>query len=370
MKIDFFNASEQDKYFKEEITDAVNRVLESNQFVDGPETRKFEADYAVENNVKYCATVSSGTSALEILFRALKLNNGSNILCPTNSFLATASSIITVGSNPIFCDSGDDFLLDLNKVEDHLKRGNIDAVLLVNLYGNLAPLNTLQELCIRYGVKLLIDGAQNAFAKFHGKSPAAYCIAETQSFYTTKSFGTYGEGGAILTNSQEIYDFAKSYRNHGRSSMNYYHDKIGTNARLSETQIAILNVKLSHKDFYIKQRIASASLYSKLLSDHSDILTKWNTGDNNNLIVPYVFPIRTKKRDELKDFLAKNEIPTIVHYNPIISEQYAVKYLRYTKNDFPVAFQQSQEVLSLPYYVNIPITHIQYITKKVIEFLG
>lgn len=366
--IKFFDALKQDEPFADEIKNAVLSVISSNQFVDGEQTRLFEQNYAEENNVRYCATTSSGTSALEIMFRALNLHNGKNILCPTNSFLATASSIANVGSNPIFCDSGDDFLLDLNKVEERFKKWDIDALLLVNLYGNIAKLNTLQELCIKYGVKFLIDGAQNAFGKYYGKSPAAYCIAEATSFYVTKTLGSYSECGAILTNSKEVYEFAKSYRNHGRSIQGYTHDTLGTNARATEFDCCILNVKLKHKSWYIKQRIATANQYNNIFVNHKEILTKWN--HSNSKIVPYVFPIRVKKRNELKEFLAANNIPTIVHYNPIISLQPCFKYLDHTKEDFPNAYKQSQEVLSLPFYTSIPTEHVNEIGNKVLEFLN
>lgn len=368
MQIKFFDALKQDEHLKEDIQEAINEVLHSNQFVDGPQTRQFEEEYAAYNGVKYCVTTSSGTTALELMFRALKLDNGKNILTTANSFLATASSIVAVGSNPIFCDTSDDFLLDLNKIEEHLKRGNIDAILAVNLYGNLLNLNKLQELGIKYGAKVLIDGAQNALAKFKGKSPASYCLAEAVSFYTTKSFGCYGEGGCVLTNDRDIYEAVKSLRNHGRSTDGYRHTKLGGNARIQEFQTAILRVKLKYANYYIEERQKILNQYNKNFYDFSEILTKWN--DKDNLIVPYVFPIRVKRQKLLKEFLIQSDIPSIIHYSPIIPLQPCFKYLRCTEKDFPNAYQQSQEVLSLPFYANMPLADVDLVSQKTIEFLN
>ncbi|MFA5234018.1 MAG: DegT/DnrJ/EryC1/StrS family aminotransferase [Sulfurimonas sp.] len=365
MRVDFFNAIAQDAPFKEEIRAAVSRVLDSGRFVDGDETNKLEERLAKLNGVKYCALMSNGTSALETLLRCFDLDKGKNILTPTNSFIATSSAISTVGSNPIFVDSDATCNIDLNLVEKELKNGNIQGVLVVNLYGNPVEHEKLYELCIKYGVICLLDLAQSHGTKYKENHPAQYCHGCAFSFYVTKVLGAYSESGCLLSNSKDVIDKAKSLRNHGRSTENYSHQYLSSNLRGSEFSASVLNVKLNHLDYYYGERIKTTQEYNNYFSDYPEILLKTTP---NSEIVRYVYNIFVPQRDKLIEYLNKEDIGTNIHYPIIISEQKAYKHLRYVKENFPVAHKQSQETLSLPFWSGFPSKYAQIVSKKVIEF--
>lgn len=372
-KIDFFSAIRQDAPIIGEIKYEINSVINSGNFVAGEYTEQFEQEYAQTNDVKYCAAVSNGTSALTIMFRALGLKD-KGILVPSNSFVASASSIVLAGAIPYFVDTADNCLMDLDKVEHALKTKPIHAVLLVNLYGNIIDLDKLVDICNKNNVILLSDCAQNAWGKYKNKSVAHYVRCSAQSCYSTKGLGGFGEAGVILTNDENIYNQALSLRNHGRNTTeNYFHEIISGNDRLSNLQIAVLKTKNKYREIYISSRREVAKKYTELFIDAGleNILLKWNKGEEFRH-VPYLFPIFTERRDELKKFLGENGIQTNAHYNIPIHLQPCFRYLGYKEGckELTNTEKQAAQTLSLPYYANIPDSHVEQTVEKVIDFFS
>lgn len=376
--IKFFDPVEQDKPYQYEIQKSIERVIKSGVYSNGDETKQFEQEYARFNGVKYCAFMSDGTAAIEVMLKASGIDKNSVVVVPASSFLATASAVYAIGANVVFVDTDESGLMDLNLLEKELKSRKITDILVVNLYGNVLDYTRLTGLSEKYGAKLFIDGAQNHGCNFNQKPLNDFCVAQSQSFYTTKTIGCYGEAGCILTNDEELYQKYLSMRNHGRNKDNTGHIYLTGNHRGDEIQAAILRVKIKHRDYYIGDRVQSFNRYKKNLQD-SDYLLKWNgleIFDNNflglgklmtgNTVVPYVFPILSKKRDELKVYLKKSGIDTAVHYARPINYEACIYNpdLDYCPN----ADRHSKEVLSLPFYAGIGEDKIDQVCERLLTF--
>lgn len=362
MNVKFFDVATQDAPIQQEIRAAINRVLDKGIFVNGPETAKFEEEWAAENGVKYCVLTSNGTSALELALKSLEIQ-GKSIATTANSFFATASCIATENyTHPFFIDTDHTCNIDLDRLES---AHNYDGIIAVNLYGNPCDHETLQRIARGKRVPLILDLAQSHYTKYKSKNPTEFCDVGCFSFYTTKTLGCYGECGALVTDDENVMLAAKCLRNHGRDEDGYSHSKNSGNHRGSEIQSAVLRVKNLHKDYYINERIKVANRYKTNLSSLSYLLLHENWDATR--IVNYVFPIFTPRRNELKAYLEKEGIQTMIHYPTPLPAQ-KVYQNKYQMTAYPNAVRQCNETLSLPYYAGIPEDQVDFVSEKILRF--
>ncbi len=359
MKIDFANLQYQYKLYKDEIDEAIDEVLEKSNYIMGEEVAILENNLEKFTGAQYAITCSSGTDALLLAMMALDIQSGDEIITTPFTFIATAETIAFLGAKPVFADIDEKtYNIDPSKLEEKIS-SKTKAIIPVSLYGQPADMDVIQSIATKHNLKVIVDGAQSFGSTYKGKTDSNLGDISTTSFFPAKPLGCFGDGGAVFTNSEELATKMKSLRVHGQSKR-YHHKYIGMGGRMDTLQCAIVNVKLKHykKDLALRQEVAEK--YTKVLKD-KDIVLPFI--DKNTTSVFAQYSIRVKERDKLQTKLKEKGIPTAVHYPMPLHLQECFEYLNYTKGDFPIAEQISQEIMSLPMNPYISDDEIAYITK-------
>ncbi len=359
MKIDFANLQYQYKLYKDEIDEAIDEVLEKSNYIMGEEVAILENNLEKFTGAQYAITCSSGTDALVLAMMALDIQPGDEIITTPFTFIATAETIAFLGAVPVFVDIDEKtYNIDPSKLEENIS-SKTKAIIPVSLYGQPADMDVIQSIATKHNLKVIVDGAQSFGSTYKGKTDSNLGDISTTSFFPAKPLGCFGDGGAVFTNSEELATKMKSLRVHGQSKR-YHHKYIGMGGRMDTLQCAIVNIKLKHykKDLALRQEVAEK--YTKVLQD-KDIVLPFI--DKNTTSVFAQYSIRVKERDKLQTKLKEKGIPTAVHYPMPLHLQECFEYLNYTKGDFPIAEQISQEIMSLPMNPYISDDEIAYITK-------
>jgi len=365
MKVKFLDLKAQYLSIKDEIDEAIQNVLIDSAFTAGPYVKSFEENFAKKHNSKYCVGVNTGTSALHAALMALNIKNGDEVIVPANTFFATPLSVTLSGATPVFVDCESEYYnIDINQIQDAITK-NTKAIITVHLYGQPAQLDKIKDIADKNNLILIEDCAQAHIAEYYKRTVGTFGICGCFSFYCGKNLGAYGEGGAIITNDETLYEKLLMIRNLGMSRK-YHHDIIGHNYRMAGMQGAILDVKLKHLDKWTEIRRRNADLYRRYLADCSEIMLP-NEMENLKHVY-HLFVIRTKKRDELRHFLDNNHIQTGIHYPIPCHLQKAYDYLNYITGDFPITEKLSNEILSLPMSEQLNEEEIKYISEKINEF--
>jgi dTDP-4-amino-4,6-dideoxygalactose transaminase len=364
MRVPFLDLKTQYQSIREEITDAIHRVLDSSQYILGPEILAFEEAFARAQGASQCITANNGTSALHLALWALGIKNGDEVIVPTNTFIATAEAVLLCGAKPILVDHDEYYTLDPEEVERRITR-RTRAIMAVHLYGQIADMPEIASIAKRHGLILIEDAAQAHLASLGGKMAGAWGRATGFSFYPGKNLGAYGEAGAVLTEDPALAEKMRRIRDHG-SENKYWHTIAGHNYRLEALQGAILNVKLKHLASWTEARQKNAAQYEKLLTGVSDItLPKVREGAGH---VYHLFVIQANRRDELKEFLEKREISTGLHYPVPLHLQPCFQNLGYKEGAFPRAEHASKRILSLPMYPELTSEQIAFVADSIREF--
>ncbi len=359
MKIDFANLQYQYKLYKDEIDEAIDEVLEKSNYIMGEEVAILENNLEKFTGAQYAITCSSGTDALVLAMMALDIQPGDEIITTPFTFIATAETIAFLGAVPVFVDIDEKtYNIDPSKLEEKIS-SKTKVIISVSLYGQPADMDVIQSIATKHNLKVIVDGAQSFGSTYKGKTDSNLGDISTTSFFPAKPLGCFGDGGAVFTNNEELATKMKSLRVHGQSKR-YHHKYIGMGGRMDTLQCAIVNIKLKHykKDLALRQEVAEK--YTKVLKD-KDIVLPFI--DKNTTSVFAQYSIRVKERDKLQTKLKEKGIPTAVHYPMPLHLQECFEYLNYTKGDFPIAEQISQEIMSLPMNPYISDEEIAYITK-------
>lgn len=358
----------QYKFIHSKLDHAISKVINSGQFIGGEEVTKFEQEFAKYLGSKYVISVNSGTDALILGIKGLGLKKNSEIIIPTNTFYSSALAATYNGLKPVFADVDEnDFGINLDDVKRKIS-SRTKAIMLVHLYGQADKISDVQEIIDRsgYQIYLIEDSCQTHGGIYKNKKAGTYGIFSAFSFYPTKNLGSYGDGGAIVTDNREL---AKKYhllRQYG-SSKKYYHDIFGVNSRLDSLQAAILRVKLRYLDEWNTRRQRKAQLYNQLLTAlYPNIITPRNFTERKSTY--YVYIIRAKKRDKLSKFLKLHQITTLIHYPLPLHLQKVFLKLGYKRGSLPIAERLSNEILSLPMNENITGNQIKYIVNRIKDF--
>lgn len=331
--------------YQEEFEQKALEVLRSGWYVLGKEVSSFEEEFAAYTGAKYCVGLASGLDALWMAFRILGIGTGDEVIVQGNTYIASVMGITMNGATPVFVEPDDYYQIDTAKIEEKITDGT-KAILVVHLYGQATDMKPVVELCQKYDLRLVEDCAQSHGACFEGQMTGTFGDIGCFSFYPSKNLGAFGDGGAIVTNDEQIAKDMKVYRNYG-SEKRYYNKVVGTNSRLDEIQAGLLRVRLSHMDEMTKEKQRIAERYRKELNNPKFTLPLLMDGATH---VYHQFVIRSKERDALIDYLNEKEIGTIIHYPipPHLAEAYA--YLGFEEGDFPMTETLAKEVLSIPMY--------------------
>ena len=331
--------------YQEEFEQKALEVLRSGWYVLGKEVSAFEEEFAAYVGAKYCVGLASGLDALWMAFRILGIGTGDEVIVQGNTYIASVMGITMNGATPVFVEPDDYYQIDTAKIEEKIT-DKTKAVLVVHLYGQATDMKPIVELCKKYNLRLVEDCAQSHGACYEGKMTGTFGDIGCFSFYPSKNLGAFGDGGAIVTNNEQIAKDMKVYRNYG-SEKRYYNKVVGTNSRLDEIQAGLLRVRLSHIEDMTQEKQQIAKRYRNELDNPKFILPPLLEGATH---VYHQFVIRSKERDALIDYLNEKEIGTIIHYPipPHLAEAYA--YLGFKEGDFPITEALAREVLSIPMY--------------------
>ena len=360
--IKMYDFKSQYQSIKNEIDQALQNVLDDSAFSSGKYVQKFENKFSDYIQIKHCVAVNNGTSALHAALLALDVKPGDEILVPSFSFFATCEAVSLIGATPIFVDSNyDDFNIDIEDLESKISN-KAKAVICVHLYGQSCNMDELKKITKKYNLYLIEDAAQAHGAKYINQKIGSFGDLSCFSFYPTKNLGSYGEGGAVLTDSKVLFKKLLSVRNHG-SSEQYNHDIIGHNYRMTGFQGAILSVKLKYLDKWNSIRISNANLYNQYLKGFSEVEVPFVNANSKHVFHQYT--LKVKNRDELKKYLLDGNIESAIYYPVPCHAQnpYSDK-----GNINRVAKGLSEKVLSLPISEHITSDNIKYISDTIRKF--
>lgn len=346
MAVPLIDLVRQYNTIKDEIDGAVSRVWNHGQFVLGREVKEFEELAMQKCGTSHAVGVASGSDALLLTMHALGIGPGDEVLLPTFTFFATASCVSRLGAKPVFCDIGTDFNLD---PADAAKRvtPRTRAMIVVELYGQMADMAALRELTYDRGIDLIEDAAQSIGSSFAGTPAGACGDAACFSFFPTKNLGAAGDGGMVTTDDPQLAENVRLLRQHG-AHPKYYHRLVGYNSRLDALQAAILKAKLPHLDRWTEMRRKHADVYDRELSGIGDIQVPVRRADSYHIFHQYT--IMTAKRDALRAHLQAAKIGTEIYYPLPLHLQECYSYLGGKAGQLPRAERAANMALSLPIF--------------------
>ena len=364
VKVPFYGHVRQYHNLKADIDEAIVDVLESGVYTLGPAMKKFEGELAQYTGIKHALSLNSGTDALWLVFLALGLGKGDEIITTSNTFFATAEAIWLIGATPVFVDcEADTRNIDVAKIEAKIT-DKTKAIVPVHLYGQSANMTAIAEIARKHGLFVVEDCAQ-AF----GSRGDTFAIGELSdavctSFITAKNLGTFGDGGAVFTNRDDVVEPIIKMRNHGSNKRS--HHSVGWNSRLDDIHAAILSVKLEHIDEFNNARIKWARLYDELLAGSKIKLPYAKPGYRH---VYHLYVIETTGRDGLQEHLKHRGITALTNYPVAIHQQEGFPFGAGDPHPvLPECEANAANCLSLPMYPELTEEEVRYVAESVLEW--
>ncbi|MDY6934886.1 MAG: DegT/DnrJ/EryC1/StrS family aminotransferase [Spirochaetota bacterium] len=356
----FNNFTRQYESIKNEIDNAVQNVLNKGWFILGDEGCQFENEFANYIGVSYCVGVASGTDAITLSLMALDIGNGDEVITSNMTAYPTITGIMRAGAIPVVVDiSVKDGLIDWQKIEKKINH-KTKAIIPVHLYGQSCNMDPILQLADQNHLSIIEDCAQAAGATYKNKYVGSNGTCSAFSFYPTKNLGAYGDGGAITTNDENIYNKLLLLRNYGKKT-GYEHTLNGVNSRLDELQAAILRVKLKYLKQWNEKRRQIAYFYQQYLNT-VECLVEHSYGQ----CVYHLFVVRTHKRDDLLMHLKRAKIQSLIHYPIPINKQKAYPYQQNECFENTELFADT--ILSLPIFPELNTDELKTIVKVINEF--
>jgi dTDP-4-amino-4,6-dideoxygalactose transaminase len=366
MGVPYIDLAQQYRAIKSEVDRSIAEVIEQSDFVIGRAVAQFEREFATYCGTEHCIGVNNGTMALHLCLRALDVGPGDEVIAPAHTFIATIEAIAHTGARPVLIDvESDSCNMDPSLIERAIT-DKTRAVVPVHLYGHLAGLESIGEICRQNELYLIEDAAQAHGARRGGKKAGAYGIAGAFSFYPAKNLGAFGDAGAVVTSERALADLVRKLRDHG-SSRRHVHEIPGFNARLGGLQAAVLNIKLKYLDDWNDRRIEVARWYAELLSDCPLDLPGIPTDGSH---VFHLYVVRCDRRDELREYLRAQDIVTQIHYPTPPHLQRAFAGLGYGPGTFPVTEQICDQVLSLPIFPEVTREQVATVASHIGDFFA
>jgi dTDP-4-amino-4,6-dideoxygalactose transaminase len=336
--------------------------MDSSWFVMGPELESFESEFANFCDVKHCIGVGNGLEAIHLLLKAYDIGPGDEVIVPSNTFIATWLAVTQCGAVPVPVEPSEiTYNIDPELISAAIT-SKTKAIIPVHLYGQPAEMDLINSIANQHGLIVIEDAAQAQGAHYKNRRVGSLGHAAATSFYPGKNFGALGDGGAVLTNNDQIAEKVRKLRNYG-STIKYEHELSGYNSRLDELQAAFLRVKLAVLDEWNASRKEIALQYTKALAGADIVLPH-----TPEFIGPvwHLYVIRSKRRDELKSYLEDRGIATVIHY-PIPPHRQAC-YSNFENTNLLIADRLAGEVLSLPISPMMKSEEIQYIADQILFF--
>jgi dTDP-4-amino-4,6-dideoxygalactose transaminase len=359
--IPFLDLKAQYLSIKPEIDAAIQRVLETSQFVLGPEVAEFEIEFAAYSRTQHCIAVNSGTSALHLCLLAAGIGPGDEVITVPYTFVATVASILYAGATPVLVDVEPvTCTMDPAKLEAAITP-RTRAIMPVHLYGQCADMTPILAIARKHNLVVIEDAAQAHGAEYKGQRAGSIGDLAVFSYYPGKNLGAYGEGGAVTTNNDDYAAQVRILRDWGQTRK-YNHQFKGYNYRMEGMQGAILRVKLRRLEEWTEARRRNARRYNELLSG-SGAETPVELPGRRHVYHQYV--LRLHERDAVHDALTAAGVPTAIHYPIPAHLQPAYSDLGYKRGDFPISEQLGTQVLSLPNYPEMPQEHIEQVATAV-----
>ena len=356
---------------KPDVDKAIEEVLTSTAFIQGPQVKEFAAALGKYVGADRVIPCGNGTDALQIAMMALDLRPGDEVIVPVFTYVATAEVIALLGLTPVFIDVDEHtFNLDISQLEKAITK-KTKAIVPVHLFGQCVDMEPLLRVAARHNLFVIEDAAQALGARYTFSDgtvrPAGTMGAVgTTSFFPSKNLGCYGDGGAIFTNDPVLGEQIRMLANHGQR-IKYHHDIIGVNSRLDTLQAAILNVKLKHLSEYEAKRQAVAARYDGALVN--PLLQRPARAHNSTHVFhQYTVKVRDGKRDDFQKYLAHNQIPSIIYYPVPLHLQKAYRRTGSDEGSFPVTEMLSKSVISLPIHTEMDDDQLAFITRAINDF--
>lgn len=365
MEVPFLDLQAQYRTIKREIDDAIMSSLSSASFIGGDKHEQFSYNFSQFIGSKNTVLVGNGTDALTIALKSLNLPTGSEVIVPANSFIATSEAVTAAGLKVVFCDISDETFNINPEMVSPLITSHTKAIIAVHLYGQPCDIAQIKKKCDENNLYLIEDCAQAHGALYQNKTIGTFGDVAAFSFYPGKNLGAYGDGGAIVTDNDDIALFCKKYANHGRTKK-YNHDFEGVNSRLDTIQCAILDVKLKYLPEWNSKRRIIADKYNTVFRQLSWMSTQKEICNSKG--VYHLFAVRVKDRHSFLKYLDRYGIHYGIHYPIGLPFLKAYKHLKATPDSYPITFQHQQEVVSLPIYPEMTDEMISYIINVICQY--
>lgn len=369
--IPMVNLHDQYLAIKDEIDRAIAGVVDSCHFINGPDISAFETELANYLGVKHIIACANGTDALQLAFMSLGLEEGDEVITPSFTYAATAEVLGLLNLVPVFVDVDPyNFNIDVKKIEKSIS-AKTKAILPVHLFGGTANMEAIKTIADKYGLYIVEDNAQAIGAEYlysNGSIKKTGTIGElgTLSFFPSKNLGCFGDGGAVITNNDELAAKVRMIAKHGQSKK-YYHEVIGCNSRLDSIQAAVLRVKLNYLDNYTQKRREAAAVYDKLLSGVKGITVAINPSYSAHVYHQYTIRVENN-RDGLQQHLKEKGISSVIYYPVPLHMQKAFMSIPNRKGDLSVTEEIKGQVLSLPIDTEISLEQQEYICTTIKEY--
>lgn len=350
---------------REEIDEAIASVIRESSFIRGRHVDEFEHAYASLFGSRHCVSCGDGTDAIYIAVRALGVGNGDEVITTAHTWIASAETVTQAGGRVVFCDTEERYYcIDPAKIEEKIT-SRTRGIIVVHLYGQMADMDAIMAIARRHGLWVIEDCAQAHLARYKGRLAGTIGDVGTFSFYPGKNLGAMGDAGCLITNRNDVAEFAALFARHGGKGDHLIE---GINSRLDGLQAAILNVKLRHLSRWTKARQDLAMDYHKLFGAIEGIETPQTRPGNEHVFHLYV--IQTELRDDLRSHLQARGVPTVINYPKALPFYPAYDYMHHVPDDFPIAFRNQNRILSLPLYPEIRADEVDEIVSAVRDFMS
>jgi dTDP-4-amino-4,6-dideoxygalactose transaminase len=374
LNIQMVDLKSQYMKIKPQVDQAINDVLSSTQFINGEHVKSFQNELAAYLDVKHVITCANGTDALQISMMALGLKPGDEIITPSFTYIATTEVIGLLGLKPVFVDCDpENFNISVDEVEKAITK-KTKAIVPVHLFGQSSDMKSIMSLAKKYNLFVIEDNAQAIGSNYLGFNQAQKTgtignIGCT-SFFPSKNLGCFGDGGAMMTNDDELAKKLRMIANHGQSKR-YYHDIVGCNSRLDNIQAAVLRIKLKELDQYILNRQKAANYYDQNLKDLDQLTLPYRNLDSNHVFHQYTLKLDDSTvRDELIQYLADKKIPAMVYYPVPAHRQKMFSKIPNSYGNMKATNWLSSRVFSLPMHTELSTLQQDYIIENISNFLN
>ena len=373
-KIEMVDLKSQYQKIKPEVDKAIEEVINSAAFINGPIVKEFQANLEKYLDVKHVIPCGNGTDALQVSLMALDLQPGDEVITTTFTFIATAEVIALLQLTPVLVDvDPDTFHISIEEIKNAIT-SKTKAIIPVHLFGQTADMEAIMQIAEENNIFVVEDNCQAIGSDFtfsNGKKQKSGTIGHIgcTSFFPSKNLGCFGDGGAIFTNDDSLAQKMRGIVNHGMF-VRYYHDMVGVNSRLDSIQAAVLNIKLKNLDSYIEARQSAAKYYNSAFANHPRIKTPIIAKNTTHVFHQYTLVIEDMNREELIKFMNDRGIPVMIYYPVPLHQQKAYIDPRYKDGDFPVSEFLSKNVISLPMHTELDDEELKHITSSLLEFLN